>query len=74
MNTIVKGIIFYSCLIVIALFIGGGCETLWFYVPTIIAGVIIYMLYNRYGEEGLREYSGVNFIKRKYNVDILSEE
>lgn len=74
MKTIVKGITFYSCMTVIALFLAGGCETLWFYVPTVIAGVIVYALYNKYGEEGLREYSGVNYIKRKFVVDILSEE
>lgn len=69
----INGFLFYLSLTVFAIFMCGGCETLVWYIPTICCGLIMWKFSKMYAEADWRVFTGVNFIKEKTGIDMLSE-
>ena len=70
---IVKGFLFYSSVLVIMLFLCGGCETFVWYIPTIISSAIIYAMTKQCSEQEFSEFTGLNWFKKKTGIDLIEE-
>lgn len=70
---IVNGFLFYSSVLIIMMFLCGGCETFVWYIPTIISSAIIYAMTKYFSEQEFREFTGLNWFQKKTGIDLIEE-
>lgn len=69
-----NAVMVYVSMFVFVIFLGGGCETLAWYIPTICCGLLMYKFSKTYTEAEWRVFTGVNFIQEKTGIDLFAEE
>lgn len=73
-NTIANAFLFYIAMFIFCIFFSGGCETVFWYIPTLICVGYLYWMGKTYSENDWREFTGVNLIQKYTGVDIFAED
>lgn len=80
MINFVKGIIFYVTVFMGSLTLcinydeSSFSSIMAWFIILFGFGFITYMIFSKSSEEEIRTFTGVNYIKNRFNIDLLSEE